>query len=306
MRFRYRLEGLDDRWTEAGNRRAANYSYLPPGDYTFRVVAANSDGVWNEAGASLHIVVVPPFWRTWWFFSLTAAMLGAAAVMIYRRRVSHLHRKHAEQEAFSRQLIESQERERKRIAAELHDSLGQSLIIIKNRALMGLSRPDDQARAIAQMEEISSAASQSIAEVREIARNLHPYQLDRLGLTKAIESIVKKASASCDIGFSMEIDDIDGALSKESEISLYRIVQESINNIMKHAEATSARVSIARNDSGIEVRIEDDGKGFQTSVERRGFGLIGIAERAKMLGADFDIQSQPGKGTTMILKMASR
>ena len=130
IKFRYKLTGLDDKWVEAGTRRAAYYPYLPPGEYTFTVIAANSDGVWNTQGATIKIIVHPPFWRTWWFMILVALGVVGVANLVYQRRVLLLKRAHATQEAFSRQLIESQERERKRIAAELHDSLGQNLLII--------------------------------------------------------------------------------------------------------------------------------------------------------------------------------
>jgi signal transduction histidine kinase len=101
------------------------------------VIAANSDGVWNTEGATLSIVVIPPFWRTWWFLSLSVLVVAGLAFAGYKYRVTRLREAHAQQEAFSRQLIDSQEQERKRIAAELHDSLGQNLLIIKNRALLG-------------------------------------------------------------------------------------------------------------------------------------------------------------------------
>src|SRR5262249_54824834 len=135
--FKYRLEGLDQGWVDAGTRREVYYSYLPPGAYTFRVIAANSDGVWNTEGASIRVVVVPPFWRTWWFILLAICAAAGLAVLFYERRVSRLRRAQATQEAFSRQLIDFQENERKRIASELHDSVGQSLLVIKNQALLG-------------------------------------------------------------------------------------------------------------------------------------------------------------------------
>src|SRR5215510_16465041 len=118
-----------------------------------------------------------------------------------------------EKESFTTQLIESQEAELKRIASELHDSLGQSLVLIKNSALLGLNNSDDHATTVTRMAEISETASQAIGEVREIAYNLRPYQLDRLGLTKAIEAILGKVSSSSQIEFSSLIERIDGMFS---------------------------------------------------------------------------------------------
>jgi signal transduction histidine kinase/ligand-binding sensor domain-containing protein len=308
IRFKYRLAGLDDDWVDAGTRRTAYYSYLPPGEYTFTVIAANSDGVWNTEGAAIKVFVYPPFWRTRWFLALSSLSIFAIAFLIYKRRVRSLKRAQAKQESFSRQLIESQEAERKRIAAELHDSLGQELLIIKNRTLLSLAAPKDQQKALEQMNEISQTASQVIEEVRAIAHDLRPYQLDRLGLTKAIESIFKKVADSSDIKFRTMIDPIDGLFSKESEINIYRIVQESVNNIVKHSGATEAHVTIERDSRGVQLRIEDNGKGFNPEAAsgesgKRGFGLTGISERARMLGGKQIIQSSPGEGTIITLKI---
>ena len=306
--FKYRMEGLDADWVEAGTRRAAHYAHLPPGSYTFRVIASNSDGVWNNDGAALQVVVVPPFWRTWWFTAIAGLSLLGIAYAFYRIRLSHLRKAHAEQRAFSQQLIELQEGERKRIAAGLHDSLGQNLLIIKNRALLALQTPPgDGARD--QLEEISGITSETLDEVREIAYGLHPYQLDRLGLTKAVQAMLRKVAAASEIDFSIEVDNIDGLFPKESEINIYPIMQEGVNNIVKHSEARSARVEVKRYARGVQISVADDGRGFSSegvasnSAPRSGFGLVGISERARMLGGKQTIRSTPGKGTTLTVRL---
>ena len=310
MQFKYRLEGLDADWIDAGNRRIAYYSHVPAGNYTFRVIAANSDGVWNLEGAVMRISVFPPFWKAWWFVILVAAALAGVTFMVHHWRVAELKQRHAEQESFTTQLIESQEAERKRIAGELHDSLGQSLVLIKNCALLGLNNPNDQGTAITRMTEISETASQAIGEVREIAYNLRPYQLDRLGLTKAIEAILGKVASSSNIEFSSVIERIDGMFSKEHEIHLYRIVQESVNNIIRHSEATRASIEVRRDQRTITIAIEDNGKGIARPTDgdspRRGLGLVGISERARLLGAKHEIVSAPGKGTAMKIRLTGR
>lgn len=303
MRFRYILEGADHDWVDAGARRTANYSHLAPGDYTFRVIAANADGVWNETGASVRITIVPPFWRTWWFMALVALGIAGVIAAAWKYRVGQLRRIQIAQQNFARQLIESQERERKRIAAELHDSLGQNLLVVKNWALVGLSAipPDDPARE--HLTEISTTMSLALEEVRDIAHNLRPYQLERLGLTKTLDFMMRQVKTSSDIEFTVELEDVDGLLSPESEINLYRIVQEMINNIIKHSEASDAWLSVKRTQAGIEIICRDNGKGFDPAAAARsrqsGMGLSGLSERVRILGGHHTIDSAPGAGATI-------
>ncbi len=313
VRFKYKLEGQDADWIDVGTRRTAYYAQLSPGTYTFKVIAANSDGVWNNQGASLQLRVIPPFYRTWWFLGLMAMMLMGLAVTFYRWRIAQLKQEHARQTAFSRRLIDSQETERKRIAAELHDSLGQSLIVIKNQSVLSLHSLDDPQDLEEQITSITSAAAQAIQEMKDISHNLRPYLLDRLGLKLALESMLKKAAASGQLQITTELDAIDKLFPSESEIHVYRLVQEALNNILKHAHATRARVQIRRHDHHLAILIEDNGRGFllaeQTSqqssqaTQTGGFGLTGSSERARLLGGNYSIASQPGQGTRVIIEI---
>ncbi len=301
VKFKYKLIGLDEDWIDAGDRRTANYNRIPPGRYKFVVIAANSDGVWNTEGQNIEIVVVPPFWRTSWFLALALFFLGCIIVLAHRRRVRHLRRKHEEQKAFSQKLIESQESERKRIASGLHDGLGHDLLLVKNSALLGLTMAEDGSPEKEQFEEISEQTSKALAGIREIAQNLRPYHLDRLGLRDALEFMVEEIGNSSNIRFSALIDPIDGLMSKEAELNMYRIVEESINNIIKHSGATEAKVVLRHEGRRVQLMIEDNGKGFNPSPGKpaRGFGLTGISERARMLGAKEVIDSIPSQGTTI-------
>ena len=273
------------------------------------MIAVNGDGIWNREGASLRVVVIPPFYRRWWFLVLVALAAGGAVYLAYRDRVARLEKRQAAQEAFAQQLIASQERERKRIAAELHDSLGQTLLIIKNRSLLASLTPQEAAAAKRQFDEITSSTTQAIEEVRQIAHNLRPYHLDNLGLTNSLEAMIDKVESVSGIRFSYDIAPLDGALPQEGEINLYRIIQEAINNIVKHSQATRARVEVARDERGIYLTIRDNGQGFDlkaTTAERRrrGFGLNGIAERVRMLGGTYHLDSAPSAGTTLTVELA--
>ncbi|MGB2867524.1 MAG: sensor histidine kinase, partial [Bacteroidota bacterium] len=196
-------------------------------------------------------------------------------------------------------LIQSQEQERQRIANELHDSLGQTLLVIKNRMLMMLqARPGEK-----ELDETSGLVSQTIEEVRNISHNLRPHQLDQLGVTKTIRALVKQVAESSPIQFSVDVEEIDDILVGDEDIGLFRIIQESLSNIVKHSGAASGRVSIKRAVAGIEVTITDDGKGMDVTHERlreelgKGFGLSGMEERAKMFGWKMEVRSQLNNGT---------
>jgi signal transduction histidine kinase/ligand-binding sensor domain-containing protein len=308
IRFKYKLIGLDEEWIDAGNRRTVSYYRIPPGRYRFVVIAANSDNVWNMQGQGIDIVVLPPFWRTWWFLSLIVIGLASVTFLFYERRVFRLRKEHALQTAFSQQLIESQETERKRIASELHDSLGQDLLVVKNTALSGLTSGGDESLARKKFDEISTMTSRALEEVREITQNLRPYHLDRLGLKEALEFMTEGIANLSKIHFSSAIDTIDGMLSKEAEMHLYRIVQEAANNIIKHSGATEARVTLQRKGRLLQLSIEDNGQGFFSNSRvvgsyPRGFGLTGISERVRILGGVESIVSIPGQGTTITMSM---
>jgi len=256
----------------------------------------------------IETVVSQPFWGARQFWSFLIISLLVFVWFAYRLRVAQLSQRQARQEDFSRQLIASQEGERKRIAAELHDGLSQSLVIIKNRALLSLSAPEDHERAFEQLREIAEAVTQVIDEVEEIIYDLCPIQLDRLGLTGAIEDLLANVADSHALEITKDLDDIAGLLSKEAETNLYRIVQESVNNVVKHAEAGRVEVKMKRSPGLIELTIKDDGKGFvpgeaQNGLRRGGFGLNGIVERTRLLGGAPLIESAPGRGTVISVKL---
>lgn len=309
--FKYRMAGLDATWVDAGTRRTAYYPYLPPGSYVFTVIADNGEGVWNTEGASLQVTVLPAFYQTRWFFGVLAVAAVAALGLAWRRRVSGWQRTQAAQQAFARQLIASQEGERKRIAGELHDSLGQHLLIITNRAALGKGfARDGDAQVLEQLDEINQSALQAIGEVRTIAQNLRPINLDRLGLTAAIEEMVEKASGAAGVDFSADVGAVDGVLPSDSQIVVYRIIQESINNILKHSGATRAFVEVWCDNGTLRIAVRDNGRGFTEWAQEAigpangsGLGLVGIAERVRMLGGAHAIVSTPEQGTTVTVEI---
>ena len=144
--------------------------------------------------------------------------------------------------------------------------------------------------------------------MREIYYNLRPYLLDRLGLTKALKSLFNKTAENSNLEIKTEIENIDSIFTSEEEISLYRVVQESLNNILKHAAARKVKIKVEKSENFLSVKIEDDGRGFSTdgalsNDKKEGFGLLGIAERIKILGGTHFIESAVGKGTIVSFKI---
>jgi PAS domain S-box-containing protein len=206
-------------------------------------------------------------------------------------------------DAFSRQQLQAQENERKRIAGELHDSIGQELLIIKNRALLAMDENNSKEEILEQLQEVSQIASQAIDETRQIAYNLRPYQIDRLGIKKALESIVSRMTRAANIALISEVDSIDGLLPKENEIHLYRIIQECVNNVIKHAQATQVSLKVQHLKNVLMISFSDNGKGFAVPIpkgqvpESSGMGLAGMAERVRLLGGTWHIVTSAEHGT---------
>lgn len=298
--YQYRLVGADHDWQQPTRQRTVAYASLQPGTYRFEVRATRGGALPFGPTAGMTFTINPPFWGTWWFRASVLLIIAGMLYFVRRRKIEQLRRETKAQQEFSRQLLESQENERKRIAGELHDSLVQDLLVAKNRSLMGLKNVQDPERVGRELEGISSALSSAIEEVREIAHNLRPYQLDRLGFSKAVRSLVVKLAESTSIRIAAEIDDVDGDLNGATSIHLYRILQEALNNVLKHSNASSALVTLKRDGSSIRLCISDDGRGLSlASTRAKGFGLDNIAQRANLIGASFEITSGEGKGTTL-------
>lgn len=206
---------------------------------------------------------------------------------LYRNR-SYLIKSKQLQEGFSQQLLISQEEERKRISKDLHDGLGQSLLLIKNKVVLS------------EDENTKHMVNNAIEEVRAISKALHPFQLEELGLTKALENIISQLDEHTSIFISSEITSLENLFNQEQEVNIFRIVQESLNNIIKHADAEAARVEIKKTTNHIQLTVKDNGKGFDFSEKYNDFSSLGLKtlkERTKFLKGTMKIDSEKNKGT---------
>jgi signal transduction histidine kinase/ligand-binding sensor domain-containing protein len=302
VRFRFRLEGYDPAWSIADKERSAFYSHLPAGSYTMEVQAtATTSGGWSSDPAKLSIVVIAP----WYSRRLTKIALGILCVagmfsIVFLRRRRQL-REASIRRAYIRKLTESQELERKRIAGELHDSLGQQLVVIRSIAMQS---HDGDAAKTAQLRAISTQAAEAIHELEGISYSLRPYQLDRLGLTKALDALICLYRDTTPITVLHHVEKVDDCLPQSTQIDLYRIVQEGMNNAIRHSQATEIQVRIWADVDVLQCVIVDNGVGFtRNQLDRVGFGLTGIEERAESAGGSAEILSSAGAGTRISIRI---
>jgi signal transduction histidine kinase len=304
VRFRYRLDNYDPQWVEADRRRTAYYPQLPPGEYVFRVKAGHAEGLWSEEEAQLRVVVKPSFHETGWFAALLLVCVGGVIRLLWRWRLRKLEAEKKTQQEFSRGLIETQEKERQRIARELHDSIGQSLLLIQNRAVMGLTAGEVEPDLREQLEAIAGTAKASIEEVRQIAADLRPAHLERLGLKQAIEAMVETAQKASEVKFHCDVEDVGDVFTPEEQILVFRVLQEAVSNVLKHAYAREAWVKLRREGRRIELEVGDDGAGISLAAGRRtGMGLKGITERVTMLRGQYHVETAPGAGCRIKIRI---
>ena len=303
--FAYKIEGLDTTWNYIdAKRRFVSLTGLNPGNYIFKYKSANNDGIWNENYHTLSISISPPYWQTWWFRTASCFIIGVIILLAYRKRVRNLENERNRQIEFYKALIDKQEEERERIAGELHDDIGQSVIIANNKIKMGLFSHELE-KSMESFRSASESLDGLSDQISNISHNLHPQELAQLGLTLAVESMMERISDSTRINFSVHIENIDNKLNKEHEINFFRIIQEAVNNIIKHSQAVNASVEIINQPDKIICEIMDDGKGYNHGAMnselpgRPHFGITSMHERAQLINGEVMIDSKINHGTSV-------
>jgi len=238
-------------------------------------------------------------------------IVGVSRDITAHKQMEETLRENLVHQTVARQLIDSQEQERQRIAGELHDDLGQNLLIVKNQLLLALRAATTSRDPRKDIELALGLVSQSLQDVRNISHNLRPHQLDELGLEKCLEAMLRRLSESSGLPIHSTIHPLDPPLPADGGINLFRIAQESLSNVLKHARASQAWVALAREDGSVVLRVSDDGDGFHPQaylgggLQNEGFGLKVMSERARMLGGSLEVDSEPGNGTTLTVTLPS-
>ncbi len=298
VNFRYRLDGYDRDWHEAGTRRQAFYTDLPRGKYSFRVIACNSDGIWNDHAAKLDFYVASAYYQTNWFRAVCACIFLALLWAAYQLRVRQLRREF-------NAAIEARVSERTRIARELHDTLLQSLqaLLFQYQAARNLFAAGSE-RAMQVLDTSLDRTEQAIAESRDaicdirsdiIAQNALPELLARAG------SELAKSQADQDVPtFGLTVEGERRTLTPIIREETYRIALELLRNAFRHAKAHRIETEIRYDDDMLRLRIRDDGKGMDLKVLQGDgsghWGLRGVRERAQRIGAKLDVWSEAGAG----------
>ena len=305
VRFRYRLEGLDRDWFDT-EKRSVNYSYIPPGEYTFRVMACNNDEVWSTESAAIGFKVLPLFWQTWWF-RMVAGILGIAAVAaivlaITRRRT----RRKLEQLERQRAI----ERERTRIAKDIHDDLGASLTRIT--MLSQSARSDlDHSDGVSDLDRIYDTAREMTRAMDEIVWAVNPKHdtLDSLAtyLGRFAQGFLAAAHVPCRLDVPMQLP--AWPLTAEVRHNLFLAFKEALHNAVKHAKTSEVHISVTIDTTGFTLCVEDKGRGFDANgwqppgIEAlrpgAGNGLANMRQRLTEIGGRCEIESEPGIGTTV-------
>jgi signal transduction histidine kinase/ligand-binding sensor domain-containing protein len=316
--YAYKLEGLDKEWINCGTRRFVTYTNLDPGDYVFHVKATNSDGVWNEVGTKLSIIINPPFWRTWWAYSLYVIVFFSVLASIRLAEIKRRKRKEEERlrrvreaaqlrEAKLKAITIEQEKElekqkiRNRIAQDLHDEVGSNLSSISLMSeLIQKDGKIDQG-GFEKIQRIQKVAKGSSQAMRDIVWLTNPSSDNIKDLISKMNEVANDMLGNIKWQFDFPQNISDIKLIPEVKRNIFFIYKESLNNILKHANAQKVNVDMKVIDKKMWLTIKDDGDGFDISKSFSGNGLKNLRSRANEIKGDLSVESSLNNGTTINL-----
>ncbi len=294
-RYSYRLEGLPgDRWIDAGNRHEAPFTNLPPGEYTFRVRAANNDGLWNQQGAAVRVLIPPPWHGTWWFrFGL---LLGGVGLLwlAYRARV---------------QQLLALERVRHGIARDLHDDMGSTLSSISILSqVAGDHHRHGRTEQVAQLlGQIGESSHRMLDSMDDIVWAINPAHDSLEDVTTRMRRFASDVLETRDIDFSFTVAEavLPLRLEMRARREFFLLFKEAVNNLAKYARCQQATIALTLEHRHLVLRVHDDGIGFdpRAPAQGGGNGMANMRTRAAALRAHLDLDTAPGQGTRFTLRV---
>jgi signal transduction histidine kinase/ligand-binding sensor domain-containing protein len=303
VRFRYMFTGVDPDWIDAGTRRQAFYTNVPPGDHRFQVIAANNDGVWNTTGATLAVTIAPTFLQSIWFKFLVALVIAGLAWLTYAMRLR-------QQAARLQSRFDIRIAERERIARELHDTLLQGFQGLMLRFQSAANRAPVGGELRASLDEALDRADAVLVEGRARVRDLRATATDD-DLAKAIVDTAHKIIETENPHFHLTVEGSPRILHALVGEEVARIAEEAIRNSVQHAEAKAIEAILSYGRRELRLTIRDDGVGMPSSIlttgEKAGhYGLLGMRERAQRIGGRLEVSSREGAGTEIVLSVSGR
>ena len=305
VKFRYRLDNYDRDWRDAGTRRQAFYTALPPGKYSFRVIAANSDGVWNDDAAKLDFSVAPAYYQTNWFRALCATVFLALLWAAYQFRVRQLHHEFA-------MTLEARVSERTRVARDLHDTLLQSAhgLLLRFQTVSQLL-PDRPMEAKEKLDNAIDQTADFITEARDEVQGLRDSTVQNNDLALAISTLGQELgtdSANDRPVFRVALEGEARNLHPILRDEIYKIAAEALRNAFRHSQARQIEVEIRYDNEQFRLRVRDDGKGVDPAILSRQaseghYGLPGMRERATLIGGKLVVWSEVDAGTEVELRV---
>jgi len=300
---RYRIEGQDEDWIDAGTRRQAFYTNLAPGTYRFRLIAANKNGIWNGRGATVEFVIPPSFVQSWWFVALTGGLVLVLLWLIYRLRMNHVARG-------IRSRLEERLGERERIARELHDTLLQSVqgLVLRFQSVANKMPPEEASTR--KLEAALKRADEVMLEGRNRVQDLRA--ADRSSdLTDLLKERAEEAEFDPSIPIRIVAEGKSRLINPLISVELGRIVDEALLNAARHAQANSVDITVRFGSGHLAVEIRDDGVGIAREVLESGhkpghFGLVGMRERAERIGGRLSVDSRRGMGSAVTIALSAR
>jgi signal transduction histidine kinase/ligand-binding sensor domain-containing protein len=304
VKFRYRLDGYDRDWHDAGTRRQAFYTDLPPGNYKFRVVASNNDGVWDDRATELGVSIAPAYYQTNWFRALCAAILIGLLCRAYQLRVRRLHQQFA-------LTLDARVGERTRIARELHDTLLQSAhgLLLRFQTVSQLL-PDRADQAKEYLDGAIEQTAKFITEARDEVQGLRASTLEMNDLPRAIstlgQELASDSNKDASVDFNVTVEGTARNLIPIIRDEIYKITAEALRNVFKHAQAERVEVEIRYANDQFRLRVRDDGRGIDSSIlsgngSNGHYGLPGMRERATVIGGKLAVWSEVDAGTEVEL-----
>ena len=288
LRFRYRLEGFDDDWRDAGTRRQAFYTNLPPRTYRFRVQAADPEGGWTAQAAEWPLTIAPMFYQRPAFFAMCAVALLLLVAAAWQVRLRQVRRE------FSLVLAE-----RARLGRDMHDTLLQSMAGVALQIDSVSRAPGTTPDSREQLLSIRRELEDSIVDARQTIWNMRGASAGDADLIAALEHAGARATAGTAVRFRLGVTGTPRRYGEAIERELLRIAQEALANAVRHARATTVNVSLTYADASVTLRVVDDGTGFEQQASRSAthFGLASMRERAEQLGGRFNLTTHAGAGT---------